>query len=188
MPIKVRVGPFLLLLLLLAFHLSSCLPQSHLQERNQGSKEVGSAQCNDSADNFEKLMLIFPVPRHSSLYWQYCPWTTLAMRRIVRKKITFLFTFYFSFLWHLYSSFFNVQSTDHWRVFSEDDSFIIQTTEQPRANCYCQTQDTRLHPRINMTAVWWRRYKCPWFIAHLKIRFLSLFQNDIFLQNLTWIW
>ena len=74
-----------------------------------------SSMHYDSADNFKKLMLIIPIPRHSSLYWQCCPWTAPTMRIIVRKKITFLFTLYFSFLWHLYLSFFNVQSTDHWR-------------------------------------------------------------------------
>ena len=74
---------------------------------------------------------------------------------------------------------------------TEGDSYIIQTTEQPRANRYCQTQDTGLHPEINMTAAWWQRYKCPfvsWFIPHLKMRFLSWFQNNMFLKNMTWIW
>ena len=55
------------------------------------------------------------LPRHSSLYWQCCPWTAPAKRIIAGEKTTILFTFYFSFLWHLCSSFFNVQSTDHWR-------------------------------------------------------------------------
>ena len=74
-----------------------------------------SSMHYDSADNFKKLMLIIPIPRLSSLYWQCCPWTAPTMRKIVRKKTTFLFTLYFSFLWHLSSFFFNVQSTDHWR-------------------------------------------------------------------------
>ena len=77
---------------------------------------------------------------------------------------------------------------------TEGDSYIIQTTGQPRANYYCQTQDTRLHPKMNMTAAWWQRYKCPFvscfwkWDSFLDFRIISSFKTWLNLEVICKCW